>query len=110
MATPDKQPWWIYTREEQKRQIEEAVDWYLARPGKLSDRHKMLLRDAMAHTFRGHFGAAFQDIYDLNLPDNVWPPSVGIDPTLIAGVDRAALRRMLAALKASAAQSRSVFR
>lgn len=74
MTTVDSRPWWAYTKDDQKRQIEEAVEWYFTENAELTNRQKLLLRDAIGHTYRGLFGLAIQDIYDLGLPESAWSP------------------------------------
>ena len=110
MIADDNRPWWAHTQAEQKRQIEDAVEWYLSQDGELTDRQKMFLRDAIGHTYRGLFGLAIQDIYDLGLPESAWSPSARVEPTMVEGVSRETLRRALNALRASPVQSRPVFR
>jgi hypothetical protein len=86
MTTADNRPWWAYTKDEQKRQIEDAVEWYLSQNVELTNRQKMLLRDAIGHTYRGLFGLAVQDIYDLGLPESAWSPAACVEPTMVEGV------------------------
>ena len=109
MTTADSRLWWSLTKDEQKRQIEEAVEGHLSQAAELSDRHKMLLRDALAHTYRGLFGLAAQDLYELGLPESAWAASARVEPAMVEGITRDLLRRTLATLRATTVQERPVF-
>jgi hypothetical protein len=109
MTTDEYRPWWAHTKAKQKREIEDAVEWYLSRDGELTDRQKLLLRDAIGHAYRGLFGLAAEDIYELGFPESAWSPSARVDPVMVEGVSRETLQRALNALKASTAQSRPIF-
>ncbi len=110
MTTADDRHWWDDTKDEQKRRIENAVEWYLSQNVELTNRQKMLLRDAIGHTYKGLFGLAVQDIYDLRLPESAWSPSASVDPTMVEGVSHEVLRRALNALRTSSVQTAPVFR
>jgi hypothetical protein len=77
MRSEGQRPWWTYSKQEQKEQIEEAIAWYPAQDGELTDRQKMLLRDAIGHTYRDLFGMAQEDIRELGLPEDAWSPPFG---------------------------------
>ena len=109
MNTEEQTPWWSYTKDEQKRRIEDAIDWYLSQPRELSDRHKLLLRDAIGHSYRGLFGMAMQDIFEAGLPESAWAESARIEPAMVDGITRETLRRALEALRTSPVQERPVF-
>jgi hypothetical protein len=83
--TTDNRPWWSLSREEQKQQIEEALESYLAQESELTDRQMMLIRDAIGHAHRGLFGLAAQDVICLDLPEDQGPP---VDPSTLGGVNR----------------------
>jgi hypothetical protein len=104
MTTPDNRPWWAYTKAEQKQQIENAVDGYLSENAQLTNRQKMLLRDALGHTYRGLFGLAAQDMYELSLPESAWNLTARVEPSMVEGVSHEMLRRVLAGLRASSVQ------
>lgn len=106
MTAPDSSPWWTYTKDEQKRQIEEAVEWYLSESGELSNRHKLLLNEAIGHAYNGFFGWAAQNIYDLGLPESAW--ACRVEPLMVEGITHDLLRRKLDALRTSAVQERPV--
>jgi hypothetical protein len=103
-------PWWAYSKEERKQRIEDAIDASLARPEELTDRQKLVLRDAISHAYHGLFDMAAQDLYDLGLPESAWGDSARVDPGMVEGVTRETLRRALAALRASPPQMHPVFR
>lgn len=104
-----QRPRWAHSAREQKEQIEEAIGWYLSQQGKLTDREKMLLRDAIGHAYRGLFGLAFQDIYELGLPESAWGPSARVEPTMVEGVTQEGLRRALGVLRNTPVQTPPVF-
>jgi hypothetical protein len=105
----DNEPhWWDLSKQERKEQIEEAIAWYLSQEGELTDIRKMLLRDAIGHTFRGLFGMARQDIYELGLPESSWAP-LPREAMMLEGITKDALIRALDALRASPVQERPVF-
>jgi hypothetical protein len=110
MTADPNRPWWMYTPDEQKRRIEDAVEWYLSQEGELTDRQKMLLRDAIGHAYRGLFGLAVQDIFDLRWPESEWSPSARVEPTMVEGINRESLQRALIVLRASPVQHPPIFR
>jgi hypothetical protein len=105
MTTNDRR-WWHLSPEEQKREIEAELESYLDREGDLTDRQKMLIRDAIGHTLRGLFGLAVHDISCLELPEDKGPP---VDASTIQGVDRVMLRSALRSLKGRPPQWPPVF-
>jgi hypothetical protein len=109
MSTETERPWWSYTKEEQKSRIEDAVHWYLSQPGDLARREKLLLRDALGHTYKGLFGIAAHDLYSLTLPEGAWSETARVDEAMVQGLTRDTLRRALAALRNLPAQMRPVF-
>lgn len=110
VITYDNRPWWAYTKAEQKKQIENAVERYLSENAELTNRQKMLLRDALGHTYRGLLGPAVQDMYELSLPESAWSSSARVEPPMVDGVSHETLRRALTTLRASSVQSPPVFR
>jgi hypothetical protein len=108
MNCEKERPWWAHSKVKQKEEIEDAVEWHLSQEGELTDRQKMLLRDAIGHTYRGHFGMAIQDIYELGLPENAW--ATRVDPALVEGITREQLRRALVVLRSSPVQNHPIFR
>lgn len=110
VTTHDNRPWWAYTKAEQKQQIEDAVERYLSGNAELTNRQKMLLRDALSHTYRGRFSEAAQDMYELTLPESAWSQSASVEPPMVEGISHEMLRRVLTALRASSVQSPPVFR
>jgi hypothetical protein len=46
--TTERPRWWMLSRDEQKIQIEDAVEWYLSQNEELTDREKLLLADAIS--------------------------------------------------------------
>lgn len=109
MSEEPERPWWAYTKEEQKQRIEAAIDEFLSRPGALTDRQKLFLRDALGHTYRGLFGIAAQDLYLLGAPEDAWSDSARVLPAMVEGITRESLRRVLEALRLSPVQERPVF-
>jgi hypothetical protein len=109
MKETSERPWWSHTKEEQKRRIEDAIHGILAAPGELTDRQKLLLRDAIGHAYRGLFGMATQDLYLLGLPEDAWSESARVDPAMVDGVTPHTLRRALEALRGSPVQECPVF-
>jgi hypothetical protein len=109
MDSEKNRPWWAHTNQEMKGQLEEAVESYLSQDAELTDRQKMLLRDAIGHTYRGLFGMAFEDIRELGLPDSAWSPSARVEPMMVEGVTRESLRRWLDILRGAPAQNRAYF-
>jgi len=104
---PDRNRW-NYTPEEQKDELVVALERYLQEhSGDLTDRQKLLIRDAINHTFRGLYGMAIQDIYDLALEEKAWASPV--PAALVEGITRQMLQRALQALKYAPAQTRPVF-
>jgi len=101
--------WWLRDIDEHKHAIEEALDWYLTQPQDLTDRQKLLLRDALDNTDRGLFGLAMQDIYDAGIAENRWSRDAAVDPSMVAGVTKQSLRERLKMVKASTARSRPIF-
>jgi hypothetical protein len=57
----------------------------------LSDRQKLLLRDAIGHAYRGLFGLAAEDVYDLARDESEWAAPVA--PDMVAGITRDMLQR-----------------
>lgn len=104
----DSYHWWKLSKEDQKRQVERAIDWYLRRRADLSNREKLLLRDAISAAFRGLFGLAAQAVYDMGEPEDRWASSV--EDAAVDGITPESLRRALTALEASPVQSPAVFR
>jgi hypothetical protein len=100
--------WWSLSKAEQKQQIEQAVDWYLSQDGDLSDIQVTLLRDAIGHTFRGLFGMARQDVFNLGRPESDWGP-IPRHVLMIDGISTDTLRRALALLRETPVQERPVF-
>jgi hypothetical protein len=109
MTSEAARPWWSYTKDEQKRRIEAAVDSYLADPTPLTDREKLLLRDAIGHTARGLFGMAAHDLYEAGLPESTWSPTARVKPEDVRDVDRALLSRCLDWLQSAPTQMRPYF-
>ena len=101
--------WWLRDVDEHKHAIEEALDWYLTQPQDLTDRQKLLLRDALDNTDRGLFGLAMQDVYDAGIAENRWSRDAPVDPSMVAGVTKQSLRERLKMVKASTARSRPIF-
>lgn len=101
--------WWLRDVDEHKHAIEEALDWYLTQPQDLTDRQKLLLRDALDNTDRGLFGLAMQDIYDAGIAENRWSRDAPVDPSMVAGVTKQSLRERLKMVKASTARARPIF-
>ena len=101
--------WWLRDVDEHKSAIEQALDWYLSQPQDLTDRQKLLLRDALDNTDRGLFGLAMQDIYDAGIAENRWSPEAAVDPAMVTGVTKQSLRARLKMLKATTARSRPIF-
>lgn len=105
---PDRNRW-NYSPEERKEEIVVALERYLQQqPDPLTDRQKLLLRDAIGHTYRGLFGLAVEDVYDLARPESDWAAPVA--PDMVAGITRETLRRALIVLRHSPAQTVPVFR
>jgi hypothetical protein len=105
---PDRNRW-NYTPEERKEEIVAALEDYLRQhPEELTDREKLLLRDAIGHAYRGLFAMAVEDVYDLARPESDWAARVA--PAMVAGITREILNRALEALKHSPAQTFPVFR
>lgn len=98
-----------HSQREHKDRIEDAIDWYLSQEGELTDRQKMVLRDAIGHAYRGLFGIAVQDIYELGLPESAWSPSARVEPMMVESITRGALRRSLDVLRSAPAQNRPIF-
>ncbi|KAA0570134.1 hypothetical protein [Azospirillum sp. Sh1] len=88
--------------------MEGAIGWYLSRPTDLTNREKLLLRDAISAAYRGLFGLAAQAIYDMGEPEAQWASSV--EDAAVDGITRESLRRALTALESSPVQSPAVFR
>jgi hypothetical protein len=109
MSTSNQRQWWSYSKEEQKRLLEDAVEEYLSQPGELSDREKLLLRDAIGHTYRGLFGMAAHDLGVLRLPESAWGESARVDPAMVDGITRERLERALRALRGAPVQEQPVF-
>ena len=109
MTTEASVPWWSGTKEDQKRRIEVVVGSYLTDPTPLTDREKLLLRDAIGHAARGLFGMATQDLYEATLPESAWSPQARVNPEDVRDIDRAFLSRCLDWLRASPAQTQPLF-
>lgn len=101
--------WWLRDISEHKRAIEEALDWYLTQPHDLTDRQKLLLRDALDNADRGLFGLAMQDIYDAGIPESRWSPEATVDPAMVAGVTKQSLGQRLIVMKTTAAHTQPIF-
>jgi hypothetical protein len=101
--------WWSYSKREQKRLIEDAVDERLSREGELSDRQKLLLAKAIAHAFRGLFGLASVDIYQFNIPENNWAASARVTSEEVEGISPEKLRDWLEVLRGSPTQEKAIF-
>ena len=101
--------WWLRDIDEHKHAIEEALDWYLSQPQDLTDRQKLLLRDALDNTDRGLFGLAMQVIYDAGIAENRWSSEAAVDPSMAVGVTKQSLRERLKMVKATTARSRPIF-
>jgi hypothetical protein len=97
-----------YTPEERKQEIVAALDQYLEQPADLSDRQKLLLRNAIGHAYRGLFGLAAEDVFDLARDESEWAAPVA--PDMVAGITRDILRRALDVLRHSPAQTTPIFR
>jgi hypothetical protein len=75
---------------------------------KLSERQKLLIRDAIGHAYRGLFGLAGEDIIDLTRDEAEWADRVA--PDMVSGITKETLRRALNALKHHPAQTHPIFR
>jgi len=109
MSEADERPWWSYSKEERKQRIEDAIDEFLSEPGELTNRQKLLLRDAIGHTYRGLFGIAAKDLYEYGLPESAWSDAARVDPTMVEGITGETLRRALDVLRGSPVQIRPSF-
>lgn len=101
--------WWSYSKDEQKQMIEDAVGERLSQGGKLTDRQKLLLRDAIGYAWRGLFGMSCQRIYELSVPESAWAPSARVKPAEVEGITAQTLRRWLEMLRGSPTQTRAIF-
>jgi hypothetical protein len=110
MNETGERPWWSCNREERKRLIEDAVEGFLSSSEELTDRQRLLLRDAIGHTYRGLFDMAAQDLHELGLPENAWSDNARVDPGMVEGVSRETLRRALAVLRGTPPQMQPIFR
>jgi hypothetical protein len=108
MSRESSSHWWTLSKAEQKQQIEQAVEWYLSQDGDLSEIQVALLRDAIGHTFRGLFGMARQDVFNLGRPESDWGP-IPRCVLMIEGITKETLHRALAALRETPVQDRPVF-
>lgn len=109
MSTESERPWWSYTKDEQKRRVEDAVDRRLALSEELTDRQKLLLRNSLGHAYRGLLGLATQDLYDLSLAESAWSETARVDAGMVEGLTPETLRKALAVLRATPVQMRPVF-
>jgi hypothetical protein len=110
MNETGERPWWAYGKEERKRLIEDAVGEFLSSSEELTDRQRLLLRDAINHTYRGLFDMAAHDLYDLGLPESAWSDYARVDPGMVEGVSRETLRRALAVVRSTPPQMHPIFR
>lgn len=101
--------WWSYTKGEQKRLIEDAVDDQLSREPALTDRQILLLAKAISHAFRGLFGLARVDICQLSIPENNWAASARVTPEEVEGINPQKLRDWLEMLRGSPTQENAIF-
>jgi len=106
----DKRPWWVLPKDEQKRKIEDAIEWVLSRNTDLTNRQKLFVRDAIENAFRGLFGVAWQSVFDACEPESAFDPSFVVSRQMVEGITQESLHRALAYLKASAVRERPVFR
>lgn len=95
-------------KESQKETIEGLLDEALAAHANLTNRHKMILAQAISCAFRGLFVLSKNIIDQIDLPETNW--ATPVEDEAVAEINRQMLTHALRDLKSSAAQTPAVFR